>query len=137
MEMFSDPSKIHSLSMADKMAGSAVTLVMGMGITFIILVLLWGVILLMGKILKIGTSKKSAPAEVSGPVSAQASAPAAAQETVRNDDTLIAVIAAGIAAAEGSASAEHLVVRKIKRISGPSTVWGEAGRSECIDSRRM
>ena len=34
MDKFSDPSLFDSLSFGDKMAGSAITMLMGMGITF-------------------------------------------------------------------------------------------------------
>ena len=49
MDKFSDPSLFDSLSFGDKMAGSAITMLMGMGITFVVLMLLWGVFALMGK----------------------------------------------------------------------------------------
>ena len=41
MDKFSDPSLFDSLSFGDKMAGSAITMLMGMGITFVVLMLLW------------------------------------------------------------------------------------------------
>ena len=44
MEKFADPSMMHSLSFGDKMAGAGITTLMGMGITFIVLILLWLVI---------------------------------------------------------------------------------------------
>ena len=52
MDKFSDPSLFDSLSFGDKMAGSAITMLMGMGITFVVLMLLWGVFALMGKLLR-------------------------------------------------------------------------------------
>ena len=49
MDKFADPSLFDSLSFGDKMAGSAITMLMGVGITFVVLMLLWGVFALMGK----------------------------------------------------------------------------------------
>ena len=57
MDKFSDPSLFDSLSFGDKMAGSAITMLMGMGITFVVLMLLWGVFALMGKCMS-STAKK-------------------------------------------------------------------------------
>jgi glutaconyl-CoA/methylmalonyl-CoA decarboxylase subunit delta len=44
---------------------------------------------------------------------------------------------AAIAATEGTAVANNLIVRKIRRIPGPDSVWGNTGRHECLDSRRV
>ncbi|MEG0392918.1 MAG: hypothetical protein RR626_09180, partial [Anaerovoracaceae bacterium] len=59
-------------------------------------------------------------------------------ETVDADEALIAVITAAIAAYEaGRGVTADLVVKKISRIAGPSVAWSAAGRSECIDNRRI
>ena len=50
---------------------------------------------------------------------------------------LIAVISAAIAAFEGDAHADGLIVRRIHRISDQMPAWNRAGLSECIDSRKM
>ena len=51
MEKFSDPALFGSLSFGEKMAGSAVTMLMGMGITFVILCILWGFVAVMGRMM--------------------------------------------------------------------------------------
>ncbi len=51
MEMFADPRLMPDLSMGEKMLGSLITMCMGMGITFVILVLLWVIIAVMNKIM--------------------------------------------------------------------------------------
>jgi len=53
------------------------------------------------------------------------------------DEALIAVIAAAIAAFEGTEIANTLVVRKIRRIPGPDPIWSNLGRQESLDSRRV
>jgi len=50
---------------------------------------------------------------------------------------LIAVISAAIAAFEGGACTDGLIVRRIHRISDQTPAWKRAGLSECIDSRKM
>jgi len=57
--------------------------------------------------------------------------------TASNDAEIAAVIAAAIAAYEGSGRAGNLVVRKISRISGETTLWTNAAREDCIESRKF
>ena len=149
MEKFADPSMMHSLSFGDKMAGAGITTLMGMGITFIVLILLWLVISILTRIVRGTQKKKEAPAvpaaapEKAVPAAAVAQTPAEAPaaappaEEMVDDAQLIAVIAAAIAAAEGSEIQSNLVVRKIRRVAGPTVAWAREGREECHESRRM
>lgn len=138
MEMFADPSKIDSLSFAEKMVGSGVTMMMGMGITFAVLILLWGCIAVMGLLMK---KILRTPAEaVKEPAPAKKTAPPQVGSASSGDmpqNELMAVIAAAVFAAEGKALDDGLVIRKIQRKAGPSTPWHKAGQMECIDSRRV
>ena len=129
MDIFSDPNTIHSLSFGEKMLGSTVTMIMGLGITFTILLLIWLFIAIMGKILGAAEHKKKAAAPAAAPAPAKTE-PAAA------DDSLIAVIAAAIAAYEGG-SADNLVVRKITRLSGDMTPWESAANLARMETRKM
>lgn len=131
MEQFANPDTMHSLTMGEKLAGAGITTLMGMGITFVVLILLWGCITLMTKFTNRPAKQVEAP-QAAAP--AQAPVPAAVQAAA--DDSLMAVISAAIAAYEGGA-ASNLVVRKIRRISGDTTAWGDAGRADCIESRKF
>ncbi|HZK61508.1 MAG TPA: OadG family protein [Anaerovoracaceae bacterium] len=51
MQKFADPELFQSLSMVEKIDGSLVTALMGMGTTFIVLTLLWGIIALMARVI--------------------------------------------------------------------------------------
>lgn len=67
---------------------------------------------------------------------------ASAVQTVSDSDTgisaeIIAVIAAAIAAMEGSSNSGGLIIRKINRISGFRPIWGSAGTADCLDSRKF
>ena len=95
MEIFSNPDVMHTLSFGEKMLASTITMIMGLGITFTVLILIWIFISLMGKAL--GTNKK--PAAAAAPAAA-APAPAETKAPVEeaSDDSLVAVIAAAIAA---------------------------------------
>ena len=112
------------------MLGSTVTMIMGLGITFTILILIWIFIVIMGKVLG-STQKKAAPAPA--PAAAPAAAPAKA-EPAESDDSLVAVIAAAIAAYEGS-NINNLVVRKITRLSGGQTPWENSALNARMSTR--
>ena len=108
MEQFANPTYFEGLSMGERLTGATVTMCMGLGITFAVLVILW-----------------------------VAETPAPAAETAdMADGELVAVIAAAVAAMENTV-VSNLVVKKITRVSGPTNAWASAGLSECIDSRRM
>ena len=131
MEIFSNPDVMHTLSFGEKMLASTITMIMGLGITFTVLILIWVFIAIMGKAL--GTGKKPEPAPA-----ATAPAPVetkAAPVEEASDDSLVAVIAAAIAAYQG-ANANNLVVKKITRLSGDNTPWGVSGLEDRLDTRR-
>jgi glutaconyl-CoA/methylmalonyl-CoA decarboxylase subunit delta len=132
MELFADPSKFDSLSIGEKVIGSLITALLGMGTTFVVLILIWGFIALTGRIVR---KEKIVPQSETIPVPVVA--PTLAPAPANTDAALIAVIMAAIAAAEGTAIANNLVVRKIRRIPGPDPVWSNAGRQESLDSRRV
>ena len=134
MEQFSNPELIIGLTFGQKMLASAITMLMGLGITFTVLILIWIFIVIMGKAL--GATKpmeKAAPAAAPAPAAAAApaQAPAAA-----SDDTLVAVIAAAVAAYTG-ANANNLVVKKIQRVSGENTPWGASGLEDRLATRKF
>ena len=140
MEQFADPTYFEGLSMGERLTGATVTMCMGLGITFAVLVILWVCIAVMAKITHRSTKASdsaAAPAAAPAPAAAQAETPAPAAETAdMADGELVAVIAAAVAAMENTV-VSNLVVKKITRVSGPTNAWASAGLSECIDSRRM
>ena len=134
MDLFSDPNTIHSLSFGEKMLGSTITMIMGLGITFMILIRLWIFIALMGQVLgSTGGKKKETPAASAAAAAAAAPAPAEAEEAA-SDDSLVAVIAAAVAAFEGD-SVNNLVVRRITRLSGGQTPWENAALNARMGTR--
>ena len=132
MEIFSNPDVMHTLTFGQKMLASTITMIMGLGITFTVLILIWIFISIMGKVL--GTGKKpAAAAAAAAPAAAPAETKAPVEEA--SDDSLVAVIAAAIAAYQG-ANANNLVVKKITRLSGDNTPWGVSGLEDRLDTRR-
>ena len=112
-----------------------ITAVIGIFIVFLGLIILIGAVKLMGWVFKLITERKDArakaEAEAAARVAAAAapapeSAPEPVVEDVTDDSELIAVIAAAIAAFDGSG--KSLVVRKVRRVSG----WNRASRAEQV-----
>ncbi len=56
MAIFSDPNSIHSLSSLEKLQGTLFTVAMGMGVTFVVLVVLQFCIILMPKMLGVNNT---------------------------------------------------------------------------------
>ncbi len=136
MEKFADPSLFDSLGFGEKMLGSTVTMIMGMGITFCVLILLWAFVLLMGKFMS--RAQKGDKASEKTVAAATPSEAAISQVAETSDqDVIAAVIAAAIAVYQENGGAGNLVVRKIRRVSGEITPWSNAAREDCIESRKF
>lgn len=135
MEQFANPETIHSMSFGDQMIGSLITMIMGIGTTFIVLIIIWGFIAILGKSLERTDKKKELKAAESAATDAGPSGGYTKVEAA-SDDSLVAVIAAAIAAYSGG-SADRLVVRKITRLCGEQTPWGVSGLEERLETRKM
>jgi|SRR5665647_2848592 len=143
MQKFADPALFDTLTFGEKSIGALITTFMGMGITFLVLILLWGLIALMAKL----TAEKpkppkgnleEIPVKTAAATTAAATTIANASITPGISPDLIAVITAAIEAFEGkTANAGGLIIRKISRAAGQATAWGNAGNSEAIASRKF
>jgi len=131
LEQFADPDLIGKMEMADKLKGSLMVTLLGMGITFVVLMLLWFLIAMMTKALN-RPAKVVAPA---APVAASAAPAASVAPVVAHDDTeLVAVITAAIASAT-NVPVCSVVVQNIRRTGGKS--WSNINKQEQLDSRRF
>lgn len=114
-------------SLGELMAQAGLNTVLGMGTTFVILILISFIISLfplIGKAQKANEEKKAAAAKKTAPApaapaAAAAPAPAAPAPAAdpMNDSQLVAVIAAAVAAAEGRTTTDGFVVRSIRKVS--------------------
>lgn len=99
----------------EMMEQAGLNTLLGMGTTFVILILLCLIISCFAFIGKSQENKKKKAAAVKE-AEAPAPAPAAAvEEEVADDDELIAVIAAAVAASEGQTTTDGFVVRSIRK----------------------
>jgi sodium pump decarboxylase gamma subunit len=114
--------------------------VLGMGVVFVVLVLLMYIIKIMEKVMYRVGQKDAAPIKAAPEQPASAPKPAAAPEPVSadagSDMELVAVIAAAAAASMG-VSPSDLVIRRIVRLPETAPVWSLSGRAELMASRNM
>ena len=122
------------MSILDKLGFSFLVMLIGMLIVFFGLIILICLIKLMSIVVGALTGKKKekaapapAPIVVPEPV-----AEAAAEETGLENDELIAVITAALAAFNKDGS-KTLVVRSVRRAKTPA--WAKAGRADQLASR--
>lgn len=108
----------------------AVVAVIGLAVVFLGLVLIIASIYAISWVLKklTGEKKEKAPKaeEAPAPVSAPAAEPVVEEIAVTDDNELIAVITAAIAAMDGGN--KNFVVRSVRRVSG----WKNAARAEQV-----
>lgn len=138
MEQFSNPDLINSLGLGDKLLNSLLVMVLGMGITFLVLVGLMAFIAL----LKSFSGHKNTVHKEEIPLSSAPAAPV--EKTVlalpSDDDELLAVIAAAIQAQDDELVAviasviamleqqsSHLKIQSIKRLNPAMPAWAQSG----------
>ncbi|WP_319201591.1 OadG family protein [uncultured Ilyobacter sp.] len=132
MKLFSNPETIKSLSAGDKMMGVGVTVLLGMGITVIALIFIMYIIGFMTTIM--AEKPKPVAESTPAPTPAQSAPVQEVEEVATNDEELVAVIAAAVAAQLGT-SASNLVVRNIRRVADATPTWGKAGIVDQMSTR--
>ena len=123
--IFNDDLTISSVTtnvqytMGETMIKAALNTLLGMGTVFAILILISLIIACFGFIPKIQAAfkKKETAANEKAQAVDSAVAQIAAAEELSDDTELVAVIAAAIAASEGAASTDGVVIRSIRRAS--------------------
>ena len=124
------------MSILDKLGFAFLIMLIGLMIVFFGLIILICLIKLMSIIVGALTGKKKeqaapapAPVVVPEPV-----AEAAAEETGIENDELIAVITAALAAFNKDGN-KTLVVRSVRRAAAKTPAWAKAGRADQLASR--
>lgn len=138
-----------------KMLGSVVTMLIGMGLTFCILLLIWVIVSFISKRMNIKKKNNNttdddfdsipylpfdgqAPAEqTAGRTGAGSGAAADAGAAGGISPEIIAVITAAIEAFREEEGSGRLVVRKIRRLPADTQPWSIAARADCIESRKF
>ncbi len=122
---FSDPELIKTLTTSEKLTAGLITTVLGMGITFVALVVLQFVTAFMEKL---AVKKEEVP--VSGPV--QDKSQDTSDDEAQNEE-LIAVLSAAVAM-QMQTSVSNIVIKNIERIEDNSPAWNKAGIMEQLNN---
>lgn len=136
---FLDPNTIHTLSGSEKLLASIFVTLLGMGTTFVGLIVIQYLIGFMSKGVMAyeNNAAKAAVKNVKAPepqVSAPIAPVATKVEVVDDEEELIAVLTAAVAVMMQK-STSQIVIRNVRQVSGPSLAWSSAGRTEVMKSR--
>lgn len=129
LKQFADPNVIHSLSIMDKLLAGLITTFLGMGITFIALIILQVIISWMDRLINrtsIGAARSQKVTAI--PVTAPGTT------NLQNDQELVAVLTTAIAMTMQT-SVGNIVIRNIEKIEDHSPAWNRAGIIEQMNSR--
>jgi sodium pump decarboxylase gamma subunit len=128
MAKFADPETLKTLSMTQRLIAGLVTTVLGMGITFISLIILQFVIGLMAKF----TGVKEQKPQIIGPALAPAAA-AETQKTSKESEELVAAITVALAV-QLDVAANNIVIRNIRKVEDYSPAWNRVGIAELMNN---
>ena len=123
-----DPQAIKNLSFLEKIAGGLVVSCLGMGITFLALIILQFIIGLLARF--------AAPPSPAPLLKTETGSPAAVDEPdgQTENEELVAIISAAIAMSLQPAGKE-VIIRNIRRIKTPSLAWSRAGILDQMNNR--
>lgn len=127
LSKFADPEVMKTLPMMERMIAGLITTVLGMGITFVSLIVLQFSMVLMARLTsaKVGSVEKElAPAVTEGTT--------AAVGTVK-DEEIVAAISTALAM-QLKTSVSNIVIRNIEKVEESSTAWHKAGIAEHMNN---
>ncbi len=131
---FSDPEAIESLSASQRLTAGLITTLLGMGITFLALVVLMLVTSVLDKLVGAEKVPAGAPRAIGSAPIGSAVDDLESSRREQGDDELVAAITAALAVMLETSEA-RFVVRKITRVEDSSTVWSRAGIAEQLQNR--
>ena len=129
LEKFADPTIINTLSFNEKLLASTYVAILGMGITFLALTILWFTINMLTKVV-VGSNKKKSNVEVVKEV------PIVNTTTVveTNDIEIVAVITAAIATVTNQPM-NKIFVKNIRRVNDNTPTWQKVGIASQVSNR--
>jgi Na+-transporting methylmalonyl-CoA/oxaloacetate decarboxylase gamma subunit len=135
LDKLADPNLLEQMTTSEKLSASFQATVLGMGITFSALVIIWGVsILLKNAVLSIEGKKDSGVKVVNTPQKKTQAVSEVVEEDATDDEELIAVISAAIASSMDT-SVRNIVVKNIVRVNDDTPTWGKVARIDQVNSR--
>ena len=129
LSKFADPEVMLTLTAGQRLTAGLITTMLGMGITFVALVVLQFVIMLMAKL---GSESKK-PSPVAEKSEAAIDTAPAPEEDPTKDEELVAAITTALAL-QLKTSVSNIVIRNIERIEEPASPWQKAGIAEHMNN---
>lgn len=133
LAQLADPATIKTLSFADKMLASLVVTFLGMGITFLALIILQIVISLLARF-TVQPVRQPEPAPQPAPQPAPVAWPVDDTPVAATDDDEIPAVISAVLAMYSARATGHIVIRNIRKID-PAPAWGKAGIVDQMNSR--
>ena len=135
LDKLADPNLLEQMTTSEKLSASFQATVLGMGITFAALVIIWGVsVLLKNVVLSIEGKKDSGVKVVNTPKKKTQAVSEVVEDDATDDEELIAVISAAIASSMET-SVRNIVVKNIVRVNDDTPTWGKVARIDQVNSR--
>jgi sodium pump decarboxylase gamma subunit len=128
MAQFANPETLKTLSFTHKLLAGLVTTLLGMGITFIALIILQMLISWMDKLI----NRSSVPAQKISPATV---APHKTDSVEQKDDNELVAVITTVIAMQMNTAADNIVIRNIKKIEDRSPLWNRAGIIELMNNR--
>jgi len=135
LDKLADPNLLEQMTTGEKLSASFQATVLGMGITFSALIIIWGLtVLLKNVVSSIEGKNDSGVKVVSTPQKKTQTVSEVVEEDVTDDEELIAVISAAIASSMET-SVRNIVVKNIVRVNDDTPTWGKVARIDQVNSR--
>ncbi len=125
---FADPEIIQTLSLSDKLFAGLMATILGMGITFISLIVLQFAMVIMEKLL-------GRPAKETVQETVHSGVPAPSPEVTTTDDNELIAVIGSVIALQLKTSVSNIVIRNIEKVEDSSSAWNRTGRLEQMNSR--
>jgi sodium pump decarboxylase gamma subunit len=132
LDKLADPNLLSKMTVSERLSSALQTTVLGMGITFFALVLIWGLTVLLTKVVRGIENKGDTKIKV---VQSSNDKNIEIEEIYEesNEEELIAVISAAIASSLKT-SVNNIIVRNIVRVNDDTPTWGVVARINQINS---
>lgn len=133
LERLADPNLLDKMTTSEKVMAAVQTTILGMGITFVALIIIWGMAVVLTKIVRNIENKGDTKIKV---VKTTKNKKVEVEEVYEetNEEELIAVISAAIASSLKT-SVDNIIVRNIVRVNDDTPTWGVVGRINQVNSK--
>ncbi|MEA1974571.1 MAG: OadG family protein [Bacillota bacterium] len=133
LKRLADPNLLEKMTASEKITAALHATILGMGITFAALIIIWGLTVVLKKVVNSIENKGDTQIKViKTKVNNKIEIEEAYEEN--NDEELIAVISAAIASSLKT-SVDNIIVRNIVRVADDTPTWGVVARINQINSR--